>query len=263
MSPLPNLNLETFAQNPLASQLGIRTTTDNILQFYNRFSENNLLQERPLSTVLAKPYYFTCIWSFVPKEVVSKVEKMLTVSMKESNTESLKYFIQSVDLPDIESYSTVDPIPNEFGMVSNAGIFVKPSSNQFTINFLSTEFSLHEHVFYYWLREATSNEWVYDERPFTKAKLQVTFLDSRTRKHMFSYVLTNVFPASISTLKPSHAGESIVTRPVVFNFDNIYVLPASKLEHGRLEKAFDKFLGDRTGRALSTGINKKLPKINI
>lgn len=261
--PLPNLNLESFAQNPLASQLGVRTSTDNILQFYNRFSENNLLQDRPLSTVLAKPYYFTCIWSFVPEKGISNVEKMLLTSIKESNSDALKYFIQSVELPNIETFSTVEAIPNEFGMVSNAGIFVKPSENSFTVDFLSTEFSLHEHVFYYWLREVTQNEWVYDDRPFTKAKLQITFLDSRTRKHMFSYVLINVFPTAITTLKPNHQGESIITRPVVFNFDNMYVIPATKVEHGRLEKAFDKFLGDRTGRALSTGINKKLPKINI
>jgi hypothetical protein len=259
--PLPNLNIQTLKDNPLAAQLGIKGTNDNMLQFFNRFGENNLLQDRPMSTVIARPYYFNVIWSFIPELGKSNVEKMLMASIKESNTEALKYFIQNIELPDIQSYSPMEAVPSEFGMTSNTGIFVKPSENTFSINFMSTEFSLHEHVFYFWMRETTSTIWAYDDRPFTKAKLQVTFLDSKKKNHMFSYVMTNVFPISISTLKPNHSAESDATRTVTFAFDNIYVLPATNREYNRLEKAFDKFIGDPLGRALTTGINQNLPEI--
>lgn len=267
--PLPNLNIESLKDNPLASQLGIKGTNNNMLQFYNRFGENNLIQERPLSTVFTQPFYFDTIWSFdagkkqskTQKKEVSNVEKMLLASMKESNSEALKFFIQSIDIPDIESYSPLESMPSEVGMASNTGLFIKPTSNTFTIEFLSTEFSLHEHVFYYWMRETTSNEWVYDYRPYTKAKIIITFLDSNTKHRMFSYILTNVFPIGISTLKPSHAGESVPTRPVSFSFDNMYVIPASEAENNILEKAFNKYIGDPLGRKMTTGVNKKLPTI--
>jgi hypothetical protein len=259
--PLPDLNLETLKDNPLASQLGIRGTNNNMLQFFNRFGENNLIQDRPLATVIAQPYYFNVQWTFNAGIDRSNVESLLMASIKESSTDALKYFVQGVELPDLVSYSPIEPVASEFGMASNPGLFVKPSENTFKVQFMSTEFSLHEHVFYYWLREATDSTWAYADRPFTKAKLQVTFLDSRSKKRMFSYVLTNVYPQLISTLKPNHSPESQLTRGVTFAFDNMYVLPASETEQNRLEKAFDKYVGDKIGRALTTGVNRELPTI--
>jgi len=191
------------------------------------------------------------------------VETMIKKSIGESNTDSIKYFIQNVELPDIETFSPMDSSFTEFGMVANTGIIVKPSSNSFSIDFLSSEFSLHEHIFYYWLKETTSHHWSYPDRPYTKANLRVVFFDSSTKKDMFSYVLTNLFPTGIETLKPTHQSTDTNTRKVTFAFDNMYVIASEKMEHSRIERAFDKFLGDGIGRALSTGINKKLPKLNI
>ena len=267
--PLPNLNKEFLKDNPLASQLGIKGTNTNMLQFYNRFAENNILQDRSLSTVLARPYLFETIWSFNTGsqdksngEIErSNVERLLMATLNESNTESLKYFIQNIIVPEIDTYAPGESVASEFGMSRNPGLFVKPSSNEFTIQFLSTEFSLHESVFYYWLRETTSNVWVYKNRPFTKAKLLITFLDSRRKHRMFSYLMTNVFPLNITTLKPSQENEMELTRDVTFAFDNMYVIPASEKEQNRLELAFDKYIGDKVGRAMTTGVNKKLPEI--
>lgn len=246
-------------ENPLASQLGVKSYNSNMLQFYNRFGQNNLLQQTPLATVIARPYYFDSIWSFKP--FTSKVEQLLRASLKESSTEALKYFIQSVELPDIETYNPMEAEYSGFGMVSNTGLIVKPSQNTFTIQFLNTEFNLHSHVFYYWMRESVDNKWSYEERPFTKANLTITFFDSDKKRNMFSYILTNIFPISIQTTKPNHSGDIELTNGVTFSFDNMYVTSEYRTEIDRIEKVFNKYLGNDLSRTLTTGINKKLPSV--
>lgn len=40
---------------------------------------------------------------------------------------------------------------------------------------LNTKISLHDYVFYPWLREAVSPKWAYDEQPYTTANIYVSF----------------------------------------------------------------------------------------
>ena len=260
VGPLDNLidNLP-IKDNPLSSYLGVTSINDNMIQFFNRFGTDSSLQEKILATVIQKPYYFNCIWSFKPKG--SRVEQLFIKSTKERDVEAMKYFIQGIDLPDFEGYLTPDAESTYYGNVSNTGIYIQPTANTFTVDFLSTEFSLHEHVFYYWLRETTANEWQYDNRPFTKCILRIGFFDSEDKKKMFEYVLKNVYPIGIETLSPSHAGEEVLTRRVTFAFDCMYVQSATKKLKGRIEKAFDEYVVDKVERKITTGINKVLDDI--
>ena len=245
--------------NPLASSLGVTSTSDNIVQFFNRFGTDSAIQEKLLSTVIQRPYYFNNIWTFLPLN--SKVKQIFLGSTKERTAEAMKYFIQNIQIPDFDSFAPEEPKDTYFGPVSNTGIYIKPTSNTFSVDFLSTEFSLHEHVFYYWLKETTANEWRYDERPFTKCILRIGFFDSDKKKKLFDYVLKNVYPISIETLKPSHDGAEKVTRTVTFAFDCMYVNSADKKTQGRLERAFDEYIGDKLKRKVTTGLNKTLDGI--
>jgi hypothetical protein len=258
---LPNLN-QVALGNMLSQQLGATSQEDSILQFYSRFGQDNLLQERALSTVLIKPYYFRVEMVLSPNsEEVSKVIKLIRNTVRSSSHADIKYYIQSINIPDITSYSPVESVASEFGMTSNPGLFVKASQNNFTIQFLSTEFSLHEHAFYYWLSETTSNRWCYWHRPFTKADIYVHFFDSDSKKTLFSYCFANCFPSGIETLSPSHEPSTSITRGVDFTFDMMYVRPSTEYVQSRLSRAFDKYIGDEAGRMLTTGKNKKLPTI--
>ena len=258
VAPLDNLidNL-SLKDNPLASYLGVTSINDNMIQFFNRFGTDGALQEKIISTVIQRPYYFNCIWSF-NKPRQSKVEQMFIKSTKERNSEAMKYFIQSIDLPDFEGYLTPEAESTYYGNVSNAGIYVQPTSNTFTVDFLSTEFSLHEHVFYYWLKETMANEWQYEDRPYTKCILRIGFFDSEDKKNLFQYIIKNVFPTGIETIKPSHDGTEKITRRVTFAFDCMYVQSANKKIKGRIEKAFDEFVVDKLQRKITTGVNKVL-----
>jgi len=260
VAPLDNLidNLP-IKDNPLASYLGVTSINDNMIQFFNRFGTDSGLQEKVLATVIQKPYYFNCIWTFKPFQ--SKIEQLFVNSTRERSLEAMKYFIQSIDLPDFEGYLDPGTTSTYYGNVSNTGIYIQPTANTFTVDFLSTEFSLHEHVFYYWLRETTANDWQYRDRPFTKCVLRIGFFDSEDKKRMFEYVIKNVYPTSIETLKPSHDGTEKLTRRVTFAFDCMYVQSASKKIKGRLEKAFDEFVVDKIERKITTGVNKVLDDI--
>ena len=260
VAPLDNL-IDNFAikENPLASYLGVTSINDNMIQFFNRFGTDSGLQEKVLATVIQKPYYFNCIWTFKPFQ--SKIEQLFVNSTRERSLEAMKYFIQSIDLPDFEGYLDPGTTSTYYGNVSNTGIYIQPTANTFTVDFLSTEFSLHEHVFYYWLRETTANDWQYRDRPFTKCVLRIGFFDSEDKKRMFEYVIKNVYPTGIETLKPSHDGTEKLTRRVTFAFDCMYVQSASKKIKGRLEKAFDEFVVDKIERKITTGVNKVLDDI--
>jgi hypothetical protein len=252
-------SIGTIGENPLASSLGVTTTNDNITQFFNRFGTDSAIQEKLLTTVIQRPYYFNNSWSFVPNE--SKVKQIFKNSTKERDTQAMKYFIQGIQIPDFDSFAPEGPKDTYFGPASQTGIYIKPTSNEFTVDFLSTEFSLHEHVFYYWLRETTADRWQYDERPFSKCILRIAFFDSDKRKRLFDYVLKNVYPIAIETLSPSHSSSEKITRTVTFAFDCMYVNSADKRTQGRLERAFDEYIGDKLKRKVTTGLNKTLDGI--
>jgi hypothetical protein len=255
------LNNLPVRDNPLAASLGVKSTRDNYIQFYNRFGENTLIQDRLHSTVLQKPYYFNVVWSFKPFE--SKVEQMLNTTIGESTPDGIKYFIQGINLPSFTTTEAIDVKNTYFGPVSNSGIYVTPDSNTFSIDFLSTEFSLHEHVFYYWLRETTSNDWVYPDRPYTKGILRIPFFDSDTKKYMFEYVLKNVYPTDVQTLNPAHEqAEATTTRTVTFAFDCMYVRSFGEVSQTRLERAFDDYVTSRIENEVRD-INESLPEITL
>ena len=91
VGPLDNLidNLP-IKENPLASYLGVTSINDNMIQFFNRFGTDSSLQEKILATVIQKPYFFNCIWSFKPKK--SRVEQLFIKSTKRERCRSNEIF---------------------------------------------------------------------------------------------------------------------------------------------------------------------------
>ena len=253
----------------LANKLNIQGNDSNLRQFYNRMGQNPTYFADKSVYKLAKKHYFDVQFNFKPvvsiedpKSPTSEVEKIFRSSLVESNVDNLKYLIQGIDIPDIMTHKPTTRIVTELGVGSLPGIVTIPSEEMFTIHFLSTEFSLHEHAIYYWLNETTSDKWLYKERPFTKCDITVRLLDQKRGDQIFGYKLYNAYPTKIETVNVKHEMDSSLTRSVSFLFDTMSVLPSPTVTSDVLDDVFDKYVGDKISGMVKRGsssVNDSLP----
>lgn len=261
----------TLLDNNIAAAFGLNSNNDNLLQFHNRFGTNSVFLPDKKTFIIRTQNYFSVGFKFLPGN--SKVLNLFGQSLLEKTPEDLKYFIQEVNLPNIRSYTREQQIGSGFMEGSIAGHIVIPSSRTFDISFLNTEFSLHEHCFYYWLKETTSNEWIYtvvdgdsefsNVRPFTKADILISFTSMKTNEQLHSIILTDCFPIEIKspTINQKMDADS-PWRAVTFAFNNIYVSSPfvgsnwqSKLKTNVIEDVFNSYAGNKISNAVTEKVS--------
>lgn len=155
------------------------------------------------------------------------------------------YYVQDLQLPQItmKEEGTVETMVGEFPV---NGKYVKPSSNQFTMNMINTKATLPEIIFYPWMKEVTSPFWAYDEQPYTTANVTVDY-----SKHAdIQYVFVNARPSSIEALRASNDLQSPI-RSVTMIFDYMFVT-SKKLNV--VDSATNKIMG-MIGGSLNGGGN--------
>jgi hypothetical protein len=232
----------TLANTSLANVLNIHGDSANLRQFYNRFGVNSTYYADKSVFKLSKQYYFDVSFDFKPAN--SNVKTILANSLGSSSGAGLKYFIQSIEIPNFRSFRKEERHINELGANSPAGVVVIPTDNQMTFAFLSTELSIHEHVMYYWMKESTDQKWIYNERPFTKCNITVRMLDHKTSEEIYGYKFFGAYPHEVETMNPNQSAETPLTRTVLFNFDMMAVLPSKKITSSVLDDVFDKYIGN-------------------
>ena len=144
------------------------------------------------------------------------------------------YYVQDVQLPQItlKEEGTVETMVGEFPV---NGKYVKPSSNQFTMNMINTKATLPEIIFYPWMKEVTSPFWAYDTQPYTTANVTVDY-----SKHAdMQYVFVNARPSNIEALRATNDLQSPI-RSVTMIFDYMFVT-SKKL--AVVESAGNKIMG--------------------
>lgn len=250
-----------LADTSLANALGIQGNSNTLRQFYNRMGVNATYFADKSVFKLAKQYYFNLAFDFKPAN--SNIRTLLSKALSTSDTDDLKYLVQSVEIPNFRSFRAEELHTTEVGNNSPAGLVVTPSDNQFTISFLNTEYSIHEHVLYYWMKESVDNKWSYAERPFTKANVEIRMLDSKTSEPIYGYKFYGVYPHEIETANPNHSSDTPMTRTAIFNFDMMAVIPSEKTTSSVLDDVFDKYVGDKIGNKFKRSAADVANKINV
>lgn len=263
---LVNSVTSALLDNNIAAAFGLNSSNDNLMQFHNRFGTNSVFLPDKKTFTIRTCNFFSVGFSFLPSN--SKVLNLFSMALMNKTPEDLKYFIQEVNLPDFKSYGN-NEIGTNFMISSLAGHLVVPSSRTIDISFLNTEFSLHEHCFYYWLKETTTNRWIYTSikediemhnvRPFTKADILVSFTSQKDNSPLHSIILTDCFPIQImSSTVNQNMSDKNVSRKVQFAFNNMYVTSPfvgenweKKLKSNPIEDTFNSFIGND----ISNGIN--------
>lgn len=147
------------------------------------------------------------------------------------------YYVQDIQLPQItlKEEGTVETMVGEFPV---NGRYVKPSTNQFTMNMINTKATLPERIFYPWMKEVTSPFWAYDEQPYTTANVTVDY-----SKHAdMQYVFVNARPSNIEALRATNDLQSPI-RSVTMIFDYMFVTSKLKL----VDDWKSKLMGVATG----------------
>lgn len=152
-------------------------------------------------------------------------------------------YVQNITLPNMKvEYDTSTTV---FGNVPIVKGFASPDNNTITMNILNTKASLHERIFYPWMREVTLPFWSYDTQPYTTATITVDY-----SKHAdLRYVFVGCRPVTINSLQATQEPSSDIVRQVTFAFDYMFI--ASKLD--TIDSFGNKLVGAVGGLASAAG----------
>lgn len=129
-------------------------------------------------------------------------------------------YVQEVTLPHINVKSEQKSITS-VGEFPVNGIYVQPESNELTMHIVNTKASLHERIFYPWMKEVTLPWWSYNSQPYTTATITIDF----TKHNDCKYVFCGCRPRQIYSLQGNQDTSSAdnLKRQVIFIFDYMYI----------------------------------------
>lgn len=134
---------------------------------------------------------------------------------------NLGFYIQSMTLPQM-TMPEAGKVPTLFGEFPVNNLYVKPDNNTFTMSILNTKVSIHDYIFYPWMREVTMPCWSYETQPYTTATVTVKF-----DKHSNSRcVFCGCRPSQIQSRQPTQEPTGEPTRDVTMLFDYMFITGA-------------------------------------
>lgn len=162
---------------------------------------------------------FKCEFTFIDKpNFVSEINEY---AKNEKGTALLNFekYVQATQLPNfsILNDTAADTIAGSF---QTHKLVLVPESPTFVLDILNTSKPILENIFLPWLREIQSPQWVYDNRPYTKATFTIDMNDHNN----LTYVFLGCRPTNITSISPSHDLPSSITRQVTFTFDFMYAI---------------------------------------
>jgi len=85
----------------------------------------------------------------------------------------------------------------KFGTFNTPGITELEFDSKLAIKIVRNNNAFAESLFYPWMMETISENWVYTSVPFTKANIKVTFYDSTNREPVYTITYFDCFPISV------------------------------------------------------------------
>lgn len=145
-------------------------------------------------------------------------------------------YVQNITVPNlkIQTGKVSNSNMGDFPIVTAPGVY---PDGQMTMTIINTKASLHERIFYPWLKEISLPYWSYDTQPYTTATITVDF----TKHNDVQYVFCGCRPEQVYTLQAKQAAgdSSNITRDVSFVYDAMFIISSLK----KVDKAKDKILG--------------------
>ena len=133
----------------------------------------------------------------------------------------LGLYVQNIEVPQFKMLDG-QKVESIFGTFPTNGA-IAPDNNQLQVAILNTRQSLHENIFYPWMREAAYPQWSYDSQPYTTARIIIDF----TKHNQSKYYFCGCRPCQIISQHPTHEVDAgSVVRVVSFLFDFMYVVTA-------------------------------------
>lgn len=157
-------------------------------------------------------------------------------------------YVQSITIPklQISTGKTGNSGIGDFPIVTRPGIYPE---GQLEMNVINTKASLHERIFYPWMKEVSLPYWSYETQPYTTATITVDF----TKHNDVKYVFCGCRPDSFYPLQATQAPDSNnLTRSVTFMYDMMFVISGLKT----IDSVGSKLLGAAGG--LLGGASKML-----
>lgn len=147
----------------------------------------------------------------------------------------LGFYVQQIQLPNLKlanenktQNSLLGSFPVTGGFIDTDGIL--------QMEILNTKASLHERIFYPWMREVTLPYWSYNSQPYTTATITIDY----TKHNTVKYVFCGCRPIQINLLQGTQQPDaSNITRTVSFIYDIMFVLSDLQV----MDKPADKLLG--------------------
>lgn len=131
---------------------------------------------------------------------------------------NLGMYIQKAVIPNLQ-VNDDKASSSIFGEFPVAGRLVQPDSHELNLDVLNTKASVHERIFYPWMKETTLPYWSYETQPYTTATVTLDY-----SKHAdLKYVFIGCRPKKIETLQPSQHPDGVVSRAVILNFDFMFI----------------------------------------
>ena len=142
-------------------------------------------------------------------------------------------YVQEVTLPNINVKSEQKSITS-IGEFPVNGTYVQPETNELTMQIVNTKASLHERIFYPWMKEVTLPWWSYNSQPYTTATITIDF----TKHNDCKYVFCGCRPRQIYSLqgKQDQSSADNLIRQVLFIFDYMYIDSQLKTSESWSEK---------------------------
>jgi hypothetical protein len=127
-------------------------------------------------------------------------------------------FIQRISMPTFTvAADTAETLMGNFQVHK---LILTPDQQTFSMEIINTKAPLLENWLYPWMREITSPRWIYKNRPYTIAKMEIDLTSHANVK----YVFNGVRPTSLPLIDPSQEVPQNITRSAVFTFDFVYLL---------------------------------------
>lgn len=130
----------------------------------------------------------------------------------------LGLYIQNIKIPNFK-LNTADKAESLFDSFELPTGMVIPDTHKLTLDILNTKASLHERIFYPWMREVTLPYWSYNTRPYTIATIVIDF----TKHNSYKYVFTGCRPIKIDSLQGKQSPDGSAMRQVELQFDFMFI----------------------------------------
>lgn len=153
--------MNALGNNSIASALGISSGNMSPSTFATKFGTQSIFTASSLPYIIRTNKNFDVIFHWYPKR--SQIRSYFANAFSSSDTDELGIFIRKVDMQSIKNNAVRrGEAGNRLGgTLPGDGVGSSAAVDAFSMDILSTEFSLVDHCFYQWLRETESPYWIY------------------------------------------------------------------------------------------------------